>query len=160
MNQTSSAQEREKIFYEVPDENSKYTLLHLLDVEDIPGHSLALYELHRTFSKGALMFAGVSATEQWLRGTVDTVDGNGTVIGYGFYNLENGDKILGRFDGISQSAMGQSPEVRTVIGSTMLTGGTGKMRGIRGILHFVTNTDVSKRLNESKCEGEYWMEKE
>ncbi|MGF6700705.1 hypothetical protein OKW38_005382 [Paraburkholderia sp. MM5496-R1] len=159
MNQSSSAQRREKISCEVSGENSKYTLLHLLDVEDIPGHSLALYELHRTFPKGALMFAGVSVTEQWLRGTVDTVDGNGTVIGYGFYNLEGGDKILGKFDGISQSATGQSADVRTVIGSTVLTGGTGKLRGICGILHFMTNTDVSQNLNESKCEGEYWMQK-
>ena len=158
MNQSSSAQTREKVSYEVSGEGSKYTVLHLLDVEDAPGHSLALYELHRTFAQGALVFAGVSVTEQWLRGTVDTVDGNGPVIGYGFYNLENGDKIFGRFDGISRSAMGQSADVRTVIGSTVLTGGTGKMRGIRGILHFVTNTDVSKSLNESKCDGEYWVE--
>lgn len=159
MNQASSTQERTKIFYEVSGENSKYTLLQMLDVEDIPGHSLALYELHRTFPNGALIFAGLSATEQWLRGTVDTVEGNGTVIGYGFYNLENGDKVCGRFDGISQSATGQSQDIRIVMGSTVLTGGTGKMRGIRGILHFVTKTDVSKSLSESKCEGEYWMEK-
>lgn len=160
MDQSSSAQGREKISYEVSDEYSKYTLLQLLDVGDIPGHSLALYELHRVFPKGALVFSGVSATEQWLRGTVDTVDGNGTVIGYGFYNLEDGEKIFGKFDGISQSATGLSSDVRTVIGSTVLTGGTGKMRRIRGILHFVTHTDVSKSLNASKCEGEYWLEKE
>jgi hypothetical protein len=160
MNQSTPAQQRDNISYEVSGENSKYTLLQSLDVADMPGYSLTLYELHRTFPKDPPMFAGVHLKDQWVRGTTDTVDGNGTVIGYVIYNLENGDKIFGKFDGISQVATGQSSDKRAVTGSIVLTGGTGKMRGIRGIIHVVTETDLSVSRNVTKCEGEYWIEKE
>src|ERR1700676_1810777 len=99
MNQSIPAQQRDNISYEVSGDNSKYTLLQILDVAEMSGHSLTLYELHRTFPKDSPMFAGVHLKDQWLRGTTDTVDGNGTVIGYAVYNLENGDKIFGKFDG-------------------------------------------------------------
>jgi hypothetical protein len=160
MNQSIPAQQRDNISYEVSGENSKYTLLQSLDVADMPGYSLTLYELHRTFPKDPPMFAGVHLKDQWVRGTTDTVDGNGSVIGYAVYNLENGDKIFGKFDGISQVATGQSSNKRAVTGSIVLTGGTGKMRGIRGIIHVLTDTDLSVSLNVTKCEGEYWMENE
>ena len=76
------------------------------------------------------------------------------------FNMANGDKIFGRFDGVAQATAGQSADKRTVVGNLVLTGGTGKMRGIRGTLHVLTNVDLSKGLNNTRYEGEYWMEKD
>ena len=74
--------------------------------------------------------------------------------------MANGDKIFGRFDGIAQATVGQAADRRSVVGNLVLTGGTGKMRGIRGTLHVLTKVDLSKGSNDTKYDGEYWMEKD
>jgi hypothetical protein len=67
--------------------------------------------------------------------------------------------MFGRIDGVAQATAGQSADKRTVVGNLVLTGGTGKMRGIRGTLHVLTNVDLSKGLNDTGYEGEYWIKK-
>lgn len=160
LNVWAQTQARTKIAYEVPTEDAKYTQQHGIEVADLPGHVVGLFELHRTFPKDPPTFAGLRVKEQWVRGTSDTVSGNGNVTAYAVYVLENGDKVFGTYVGASQATTGQSPFKRTIVGNTVLTGGTGKMRGIRGSIHVLTDTDVSKGLNDTKYEGEYWMEKE
>jgi hypothetical protein len=59
-----------------------------------------------------------------------------------------------------KTAGGQSEGRRNVVGNLLLTGGTGKFRRIRGVLHYTTVIDPSKGYNESKTEGEYWFEKD
>jgi hypothetical protein len=49
---------------------------------------------------------------------------------------------------------------RTIVGNLLLTGGTGKLRNIRGVVHVVTIADPAKGFNDTKLEGEYWMEKD
>jgi hypothetical protein len=47
----------------------------------------------------------------------------------------------------------------TAKGVTLLTGGTGKFKGIQGVLRYVTNFDPKAGLNEGHTEGTYWIEK-
>ncbi|TDG16612.1 hypothetical protein EYW47_40280 [Paraburkholderia silviterrae] len=146
--------------FEVHEQNSKYTQQHTLDIGDVPGHTIRLFELHRTFPDDPPAFAGVAVKDYWARGESESLGGNGPVFTYTLFNMANGDKIFGRFDGVAQATAGQSADKRTVVGTVVLTGGTGKMRGIRGTLHVLTNVDLSKGLNNTRYEGEYWMEKE
>lgn len=90
--------------------------------------------------------------EQLTTGEVELPDG--PVIAYVVYTLANGDKIFGRYEGTGQS----SGDRLTVVGNTTLTGGTGKFKAIRGLLHNSTISLSSKGLNETKAEGTYWLQ--
>ncbi|WP_207003332.1 hypothetical protein [Trinickia mobilis] len=98
--------------------------------------------------------------DQWSRGESDTVSGNDPVLSYVVFDMANGDKVFGRYEGTAQATTSQSTEKRTVVGNLVLTGGTGKLRGIHGTIHVLTDTDLSKELNDTKFEGEYWMERD
>ncbi|SIT51154.1 conserved exported hypothetical protein [Paraburkholderia piptadeniae] len=155
----SQAAQRTRIAFHVPEQNSKYTEQHTLDIGDMPGHTIRLFEIHRTFPDDPPAFAGVPVKDYWTRGESDTLSGNGPVWTYAVFNMANGDKIFGRSEGVAQATGGQWTGKRTVVGNLVLTEGTGKMRGIRGTLRVLTNVDLSKSLNDTKYEGEYWMEK-
>jgi hypothetical protein len=152
------AQQRTTISFNASAENSKYTQQHELDVGDMPGHVIRLFEIQRTFAQDPPVFAGVRAKDSITRGQTDLVGTNGSVIAYTVFNMENGDKIFGRYQGTAQGTVGESSGKRTVVGNLLLTGGTGKLRGIHGTLHVTTVANPSKGLNETKFEGEYWME--
>ncbi len=76
------AQERQKVSYSSPAANSKYTQQHVINVGDVPGHTLRVFELQRTFPTNPPMFEGVKVVEMWLRATNDFIDLNGRVGGY------------------------------------------------------------------------------
>jgi len=152
---TSAQGQKTQISFQVSAANTKYTQRLTVDVGDYPGHTVTLYEIHRTFPANAPQFAGQSVKDSWSRGTADVASGNGPVGGYAVFNLENGDKILGTFYGSQQSMAGS--DRRALTGNVALTGGTGKLRGIRGNLHVSLISDASG-FNEAKYDGEYWLE--
>jgi hypothetical protein len=154
----SQSQQKAKVSFEVPAQNSKYTQQHTMNVGDMPGHTFRLFEIQRTFPKDPPMFAGVQVKDYWTRGESDTVGGNGPVLAYYVFNMANGDKMFGRYEGIAQATAGPSSDERTVVGNLVLTGGTGKLRGIRGTLRALTDVNISKGVNDTKYEGEYWVE--
>ena len=45
----ASAQEKCKMSGSTPAANSTYTQQHVLDVGDVPGHQVRIFELHRTY---------------------------------------------------------------------------------------------------------------
>jgi len=154
------AQEKHKVSYKIPDEISKYTQQHAIDVGDVPGHQVRINEVHRTYPKGLLAFEGVQVVEEWNRGYSDYIDINGRAWGYGIFILENGDKIFTRPDGTSQTIINADGSKKSIYtGAWALTGGTGKFRGIRGTLRATFVFDIKAGLNEGQVEGEYWLEK-
>jgi hypothetical protein len=152
---TSAQGQKTQISFQVSAANTKYTQRLTVDVGDYPGHTVTLYEIHRTFPANAPQFAGQSVKDSWSRGTADIASGNGPVGGYVVFNLESGDKVFGTFSGTEQSMA--SSDRRAVTGNVALTGGTGKLRGIRGNLHVSLISDA-KGFNEAKYDGEYWLE--
>ncbi|HTS51690.1 MAG TPA: hypothetical protein VMH26_00290 [Burkholderiales bacterium] len=153
------AQEKHKISYKLSADISKYTQQHVIDVGDVPGHQVRINEIHRTYPKDLVTFQGVRAVEEWDRGYSDYTDTNGRAWGYGIYFLENGDKIFTRLDGTSQTLVNPDGSKKsTYTGVWTLTGGTGKFRGIRGMLRVTIIFDTKAGLNEGQVEGEYWME--
>ncbi len=154
------AQEKHKISYKLPGELSKFTQQHVLDVGDVPGHQVRIFEVHRTYPKDLLVVDGVRVVEEWLRGYSDYIDINGPAWGYGIYILENGDKIFTRLHGASQSVVNpDGSKKNTFAGVITLAGGTGKFRGILGTLRATVIFDPTAGFNEGQWEGEYWIEK-
>jgi hypothetical protein len=154
-------QEKQKISFNVPAADARYTKQYVIDVGDVRGHQIRIFELHRTYSAGPPVFAGVKVVESWTRGYSDYVNLNGRVWGYGVFVLENGDKIFSQYDGASQTTVNPDGEWRsTATTVSRLIGGTGKFRAIQGTLKAVSVFDPSTGFNDAQTEGEYWIEKE
>jgi hypothetical protein len=150
------AQQKQKISYKVTADNSKYMQQHVIDVGDMPEHQVRVYELHRTFPNNAPLINGVKLVETWGRGVTDYIDGNGPNTTYTVYVLENGDKFFTRASLISQSSGGGKI---TTWASGTVTGGTGKLVGIQGIVRTTGAADPKSGFNEGTTEIEYWFAK-
>lgn len=156
----SEAQEKRKIFYKWSAENTKYTQQHVIDVGDVPGHQIRIYEIHRTWPNNPPAFDGVRVKEEWFRGYSDYIDINGHTSGYIYYRLENGDRIFARLDGTSQTIVNPDGSKKSTIAAVItLTQGTGKSRGIRGTARYTAIFDPKAGVNEGQTEGEYWVAK-
>jgi hypothetical protein len=120
------AQEKQRVSFKVPLENSKFTQRHTLDVGDVPGHQLLLFELHRTHPSNPPVINGVKLVEQIAYAISDNTNGDGTNTGYYTFTMEGGDRVFTRYSLVSQRD--QSGKVTsTLVGP--ITGGTGKFAG-------------------------------
>jgi hypothetical protein len=155
---TVSAQERCKVSEEATAAKSNYTQQHVLDVGDVPGHQIRVFELHRTYANDKPNCENLKRTESWTRGYSDFIDRNGRGWGYDVISLENGDKIFSQYDGTSQTTVAPDGSKKsTFTGVTRYTGGTGQYQGIRGFLRINVVFDPDKNVNQLQTEGEYWL---
>ena len=155
----SGAPQKQRYVFKTPPGAGKYVQQHAIDVGDVPGHQVRLLELHYSYTEEAPVYDGVKVKESWLRAASDYTEGNGRAAGYTVAVLENGDKIFGRWEAVTQMTVRKEGEKLAQTNSiTTLTGGTGKFTGIHGTLHGVATTDF-KALSEATAEGEYWIEK-
>ena len=74
---TVSAQERCKVSEEATAAKSTYTQQHVLDVGDISGHQIRVFELHRAYSNDKPNCEHLKRTESWVQGYSNYVDRNG-----------------------------------------------------------------------------------
>lgn len=154
----AAAQDKRRIKYQTPAENTKYVQQHVIDAGDIQGHQVRIVEIKKTIPKDALAFEGISVVEEWNRGYSDYVDGNGRNWGYTTFVLENGDKVFARWDGNAQTVIDSGGAKKSSGTSTsILTGGTGKFQKIRGTMRGSYTFDPGKGINTGHSEGEYWM---
>jgi hypothetical protein len=155
----ASAQEKQKYSFKQPsDAVAKYTQQLAIDVGDVPGHLVRVLELHTTYASDAPVYQGVKVKESWLRAVSDYTDGSGLVTGYTVGFLENGDKVFGRYQGTTKTTVGSDGAKTTRTDSvTTLTSGTGKFKGIHGMIRGQGFTDF-KTASGAVAEGEYWIE--
>lgn len=154
------AQEKKKFSFKAPPGLGKYTQNHVIDVRDVPGHQIRIFELRTTYSDVAPEFDGVKMKEAWAHGFSDYINGSGSAMTYGVSLMENGDKIY------SRTAI-QSHTVTATDGSKQLTfrtvqtltGGTGRFSGIRGVLLGGGTSDLKTAVVDAGTQGEYWLEK-
>jgi hypothetical protein len=151
------AQQKQRLVFKVGVENSKYTQQHTIDVGDVSGHQVRLFEIRRTYPSNAPVINGMKISESWARGISDYTDNNGPAITYGVYVLENGDKFFTRGSLVAV----QSPEASKLTATTVgpITGGTGKLAGIQGVVRTLTSADPKAGVNETQVDIEYWMAK-
>jgi|SRR5271166_1034087 len=93
---TNQGLAQQRLVFEVSAENTKYTQQHTVDVGDIAGHQVRVFEIHRTYPSNAPVINGIKIVESWTRGISDYTSNNGEGIVYAVYVLENGDKFFTR----------------------------------------------------------------
>jgi hypothetical protein len=150
------AQEKQRISFKTSAENTKYTQQHSIEVGDVPGHHVRVYEIQRTFPNNPPMINGVAMKEQWTRAISDYTDNNGPGTTYGTYVLENGDKFFTRSALVAQST---APGKLTASTVGTITGGTGKFSGMQGTVRTVNIADPKAGVNEGQTELEFTISK-
>ena len=156
----TSGQEKHKYSFSAPPGTSVYTQQHAIDVGDVPGHQVRIFEIRAKYTNDAPVYAGVKVAEGWTRASSDLTNGSGRSSGYGISIFENGDKIFSRFETLVHTVVDADGSRKSSYTSvTTLTGGTGKFSTIRGTLRGAGSTDFRTGLSGVKTEGEYWFEK-
>jgi hypothetical protein len=148
-------QQKQQVSFEVPAQNAKYTQQLLIDVGDVPGHQVRVFEVHFIPSNPPAI-NGVKLAEVWIRATSDYTDGNGPAAGYVVCVLESGDKFFARQNAVAQNS-GSGKSNATSVSS--ITGGTGKFAGMRGLVRQVVTIDPKAGFNQSQWDIEYQIEK-
>jgi hypothetical protein len=148
---SADAQEKQHVSFKMPAENSKYTQQVNIEVEDAPHHIVRIFEIHRTFPNNAPLINGLKLVEVWDRGTADYIDGNGTNLIYSTGVMENGDKFFSRGAVIVQN----SATKLSATAILYITGGTGKLAQIQGIIRTVANLDPKAGYNEAESTMDY-----
>jgi hypothetical protein len=151
----AAGQEKQRISLKVPAENAKYTQSVSLIVQDMPNHILRAYEVHYTYPNSAVVINGLKLVESWLTGIGDRFDGSGDGRRYHVFVMENGDKFLVRDSQTVQNRSGKTSD--TVSG--LITGGTGKLAGMKGAVLSGGTFDIKTGVIEGQTDIEYWMEK-
>ena len=152
----SLAQQKQTVSYKSSAENSKYTQQHVIDVGDVPGHQVRVFEIYRSYPNNPPVINGVKLKESWSRSLSDYTDNNGPANGYTVYVLEHGDKFFSRYSGLSHST-GPGKIASTTAGP--ITGGTGKLVGIRGMMRSTSVAEPKAGVIETQYDIEYWMDK-
>lgn len=150
------AQERHLAAFDAPASGNKYTQQYILDVGDVPEHKLRLFELVRSYGKKDQTLEGIVLKEAVIRATSDLTDLNGLGRSYVEYRMENGDRIFARGYFLTHK-LPDSDRLKNLT-ELDITGGTGKFRGIRGVVRAETISD-GKAFNQNRTEFEYWFEK-
>ena len=146
---------QERLAFRVSAENTKYTQQHTIDVGDVAGHQVRLFEIHRTYPSNAPVINGMKMVESWTRGISDYTNNNGEGTTFAVYVLENGDKIFTRGSLVAV----QSPEATNLTATTVgpITGGTGKLARINGMARTITAANPKTGVNETQVDIEYWL---
>jgi hypothetical protein len=162
---TAVGQEKKKISWSTKSENTKVTFLHRLEIPDVPGHRISMASSRRTWPDGGPVIEGRKPIESLGWETSDAVAGNGNAHGYTVTRYENGDQTFGEGHTIYQSVVNPDGTRKTTyVSAGVLTGGTGTLKGIKGIgrasgtIEYDANFDKPTRIVASN-ELEYWFEK-
>jgi hypothetical protein len=147
----SSAQATSKIMLQSTAKTTKYGQVNNLVVGDVPNHVLRIFEIHRTYPDNPPVINGSKLVDWWVRGIADLVGGNGRATEYEVFVMDNGDKFFGRAASVVQNSSGKM----AAFTSGEITGGTGKLAGIRGVMEGSSNIDIKAGFNEDKTEIDY-----
>jgi hypothetical protein len=145
------AQQKQQASFKASSENSKYTQQINVEVGDVPNHMVRIFDLHRTYPNNAPVINGLKLVEESARGIADLTDGYGTSTLYGVYVMENGDKFFARSSNVIQSGSGKL--ATTQVG--YITGGTGKLAGMQGIVRASGNFDPKSGFSENQTDIDY-----
>lgn len=152
------AQEKCTETFAAADAESAYTEQHVMDVGDVAGHQIRIFELHRTYADAEPNCEGLKRTEQLVHGYSDYVDRNGRAWGYTVTTYDNGDQMFSEFTGTSHTVVNaDGSKTSTYVGTSVITGGTGTYKGVRGTGRDKVLFDPEKNINESDSELTYWI---
>ena len=153
------ALDRQTVAFSLPAGSIHYIQEQVIEVGDVPGHKLRIFESRIDYQNINLAFAGVRVKEVFTRGASDYTNGNGTSSNYSVYVLEDGNKLFAKDSGVAQTtatAEGANTFRSAVV--VTFTGGTGKFRGIRGQLRGNVVRVPGDSVAKADVTGEYWIE--
>ncbi len=151
---SASAQQKYTIT-STPNSNAQVLQEHIIEVDDVPGHRLRLYEIRQDYPQRDLAFVGVVVKYGLSRNISDAINGNGSFTYYMVYTLEDGNKVFARGTGTTQSD--PSAGYRFVIVENFV-GGTGKFKGLRGQARGGGTRAPGASSLAVEWKGEYWVE--
>jgi hypothetical protein len=157
---TAFAQTAQYASYKVAAADTTYSQQHTIDVGDVPGHQLRIYEIQRQFPKNGPVIGGLRLVKQVDRAFSDYTDFKGPAVVYGVWEFENGDKFYARGDQVTESK--RNPDGSLFATShriSKITGGTGKFQAMKGTLDALTTLDNKTGKNETQVDLEYSMGK-
>jgi len=137
---------------QAPSASSHFVKEHLIDVDDVSGHQLRVYEVRNEYPEKDFALAGVPVKELVSHGMSDFVGRSGPFTAYNVYTLEDGNKVFTRLSGTAQG--GKSVFVENFVN------GTGKFRGIRGQMRGNIERAPGSNSLTVELSGEYWLEQE
>jgi hypothetical protein len=135
--ETAFAQQKQQVSFKVPDENAKFTVSQNVQVGDVPGHIVRVFEVQNRLPNNIPAINGLKPVELWNRGTADLTEGNGSSAGYFMVVMENGDKFFARTANVVQNVSGKI----TATAVARIIGGTGRLAGIEGTVRQVVSFD-------------------
>jgi hypothetical protein len=138
-----------------PNSNSQFLQEHIIDVDDVPGHQLRVYEIRQDYPQRDLAFAGVVVKQGLSRNISDAINGSGSFTYYMVYSLEDGNKVFARGTGTRQADA--TVGYRFVIVENFV-GGTGKFKGMRGQVRGGGVRAPGATSLAVEWKGEYWIE--
>jgi hypothetical protein len=103
--------------------------MHVVEVGDHPGHAFIVAKVACTWSK-PMEIAGIQTKEGGSVSSEEKSGNKSSGAGVHWTAMANGDKIFVRFHG--KTAYDKDGKVTTADGAWSYTGGTGKMKGIKG----------------------------
>ena len=101
---------------------------HMVEVSDEPGHSMGVSKVNCTWPK-PLEIAGLKSKDGVSIATDDTKGGKSAGHGTHVSTMDNGDKFYCKFQG---NGMVKDGAMQSDAGTWSFTGGTGKLKGIKG----------------------------
>ena len=140
---------------------TRWVQQHIIDVDDVAGHQIRIYEFHRTYPpESGLVLDGERVTEEWSRGSSNYTNGIGPVSGFTTWTTEKGNKVFMESAGSSETTAYETGSKRvTYHGTTRIVGGTGRFAKIRGLIVGESKFDTELNYNIYSIHGEYWFEK-
>jgi hypothetical protein len=139
----------------------RYVQQHIIDVDDVPGHQIRVYEIQRTYAADRpTIIEGERIVEAWIRGSSNYTGGIGPVWSYTTYVTDKGNKIFVESLGTSETEATATGSRRgTYNGTAKFIGGTGPFARIRGVMVDVSKFDTDPKVgyNTLDSHGEYWF---
>lgn len=149
------AQKKHAISFRLTSSNTQYVREHVIDVDDQAGHQVRVYEIRNDYPAGGLAFAGIAVKQSMTRGMSDYVNWNGPFTTYTVYSLEDGSKVFSRSTGTSQTGADGTRRFTSV---ENYVGGTGKFKGIRGMVRSSGERAAGAKSLSQQVSGDYWIE--
>ena len=112
-----------------PSNLPRYVQQKVIDVPDIKGHVVRIYEVEQKIKNTKLCNGDSLVLVHWY-GMRDYIDHGGSISGYDIYTTEKGDQLFFKITGNSQKKAGEDLADEQVTGR--IIGGTGALIAVEG----------------------------
>ena len=126
-----------------PSNQVKYVQQKVIDVPDIKGHVVRIYEIEQKM-KNTKLCNGDSFVSRRSYGMADFIDHDGSDSGYIIFNTEKGDQLILKFTGNSQKKVGEDLADDQYTGRVI--GGVGDLSAVKGDYQYTSKFNRDKEI--------------